>query len=229
MGDADADGDARIKTLGGTDAASFTIDPTSGQISTKGMLNFEEKPTYMVTVIATDPSLASGRAMVMITVKDDDDPGVVTGDDPADFAEKGTGTVASFEATDEDGDAIKWSLGGDDDANFNIGEDDGVLTFKSAPDFESPIDADMDNVYKVTIIANKGEKPVTVTVTDIEEEGSVDLSQPQPQVEIPVTASESDPGRRRERHDVAVGQVRGHGRLDRHRWRQGRELHAEGR
>ena len=192
LNSADADGDDMIHTLGGADAASFTIDSDSGQISVKGELDYETKSMYMVEVIATDPSLAKGTAMVMITVNDEDDPGVVMGDDPADYAENGDGPVASFTATDQDGDPIEWSLNGADEMDFEI-SDDGELTFKTSPNFEAPGDADTDNVYNVTIVANKGTKKVTVTVTDVEETGSVSLSQVQPQVEISVQASRSDP------------------------------------
>ena len=78
LNSADADGDDMIHTLGGADAASFTIDSDSGQISVKGELDYETKDMHMVEVTATDPSLAKGRAMVMITVIDKDDPAVPT-------------------------------------------------------------------------------------------------------------------------------------------------------
>ena len=48
-----------------------------------------------------------------------------------------------------------WSLGGDDAGAFSISAD-GMLTFRSSPDYENPMDADMDNVYMVTITAMTG-------------------------------------------------------------------------
>ena len=45
----DPDGDTPLTySLGGTDAASFDIDATSGQIKTKATLDFETKETYTV-------------------------------------------------------------------------------------------------------------------------------------------------------------------------------------
>ena len=41
-------------TLGGADAASFTINSGTGQLMATGMLNREVKDTYTVTVTATD-------------------------------------------------------------------------------------------------------------------------------------------------------------------------------
>ena len=50
----------------------------------------------------------------------------------------------------------------------------GVLTFRSAPDYENPADADMDNTYMVTVKADDGTymntRDVTVRVTtDVED------------------------------------------------------------
>ena len=50
----DKDGDLLLHTLSGPDAASFTID-NIGQLKTKAALDFETKPTYMVTVTANRP------------------------------------------------------------------------------------------------------------------------------------------------------------------------------
>ena len=49
-------GDTLTYTLGGSDATSFAIDETTGQLKTKDTLNYEAKDTYTVTVTATDSS-----------------------------------------------------------------------------------------------------------------------------------------------------------------------------
>ena len=72
----DADtSDTLTYTLGGTDAASFTIDSTSGQIQTKSGVtyDFEAKASYTVTVTASDGA-ASATATVTITITDVDEP-----------------------------------------------------------------------------------------------------------------------------------------------------------
>ena len=94
----------------------------------------------------------------------------------SDYAENGTGPVATFSATDQDGDAIEWSLGGDDNGDFTI--DGGVLAFKSSPNYESPVSASVGtladrNVYNVTVEATGGTQKVVVTVTNVDEDGSV--------------------------------------------------------
>ena len=121
-------------------------------------------------------------------------PAAFAQDTSIDYAENGTGPVASFTAFDEDGDAIVWSKSGADAGDFDISAG-GVLSFKKSPNYESPADADKDNVYMVTLEASGGTRDVSVTVTNEDEGGSVSLNDRQPQAGAgqTVTASASDP------------------------------------
>ena len=71
--------------------------------------------------------------------------------------------------------AITYSIdGGADAAKFNINATSGALTFKAAPDFEQPGDANGDNIYEVSVKATDAtglasSKLVKVTVTDVSE------------------------------------------------------------
>ena len=73
---------------------------------------------------------------------------------------------------------------------------DGELTFKKKPDYEKPTDADMDNVYEVTVQASDGKLTgmlkVKVTVSNEEEAGTVTLDKVTPVEGIPVTATLKD-------------------------------------
>lgn len=85
-----------------------------------------------------------------------------------------TTAVTTVTATDSNSDPITFSIsGGADAARFAINASTGVLTFSSAPDFESPTDADANNTYVVIVRASDGtlfsEQTITVTVTDVVE------------------------------------------------------------
>ena len=116
-------------TLGGPDASSFDIDSASGQITvgTGTELDFETKPSYMVTVIATDSFDVSASIDVTITVTEVNEGPMIAGIAEAEYAEDGTGPVATFTATDpENAGAIAWSLAtGGDDEDFEIDKADG--------------------------------------------------------------------------------------------------------
>ncbi|MBI4756151.1 MAG: tandem-95 repeat protein, partial [Betaproteobacteria bacterium] len=62
--------------------------------------------------------------------------------------------------------------GGADAARFAIDAASGALSFVAAPDFELPADADLDNVYEVTVTVSDGaggaaSQSISVTVTDV--------------------------------------------------------------
>lgn len=86
-------------------------------------------------------------------------------------AENSGGVIYTATATDPDGNALTFSLaGGADQALFRITAA-GALSFVSPPDFESPGDADRNNVYLVRIGVSDGMTSTTldlaVTVTNV--------------------------------------------------------------
>ena len=113
------------------------------------------------------------------------------------YQENRTASVATYGATDPNGDTISWSLPNTtfetDRGDFSISSG-GVLSFKSSPNYESPHDSDQNNVYKVTVRASDGrggtdDRDVTVTVTNVDEPGGVGLSSTSPQVGTVITAA----------------------------------------
>ena len=112
-----------------------------------------------------------------------------------DYPENAMSTVAAFSATDEDGTVLAWSLTGIDGGDFSI--DRGMLTFRRTPDYESPTDADLDNVYEVSVNVTDGinttSSAIRISVTNVDEQGVVFLSSLQPEVSVPLTASLKDP------------------------------------
>ena len=172
----DPDRDTLTYTLTGNDAgSSFTINSSTGQITVGAntTLDYETKASYMVTVGVTDGSEDDSIA-VTISVTDVVELGMVSGDATAEYAENGMEAVATYTA---DGPVrAGWSVSGADMDDFGISSA-GVLSFASAPDFENPTDADMDNTYMVTVKAEAGGEmemvAVTVMVTSVDEIGTL--------------------------------------------------------
>ncbi len=86
-------------------------------------------------------------------------------------AENSAGTFYTATASDPDGNPLTYTVaGGADSARFSITAA-GALSFVAAPDFESPADADGDNVYLVQLAASDGSASATldlaVTVTNV--------------------------------------------------------------
>ncbi|MEO1331808.1 MAG: cadherin repeat domain-containing protein, partial [Pseudomonadota bacterium] len=88
-------------------------------------------------------------------------------------------TVATIQASDAEDDPLSFlPLGGDDADLFDFNTATGALSFKSAPDFENPIDVggpNGDNGYVVEVGVTDGQetttKTITVQVTDVDDTG----------------------------------------------------------
>ena len=74
----DADDDTVTYVLGGTDAASFDIDASTGQLKTKAALDYEAKASYTVTVTVSDSRGGSESIDLTIMVTDVDEAPPVT-------------------------------------------------------------------------------------------------------------------------------------------------------
>ena len=137
------------------------------------------------------------------------------------FEEHGTGRVATLSALERDFTQVVkvWELVTDDDdpagsvadliafadyGHFRIDRDSAVMTFKSPPDYETPMSAAAttaatladENVYKVKAKVGDGEKflpvEITVQVRGKEEPGTVTFSNRQPEVGVKLTATLAD-------------------------------------
>ncbi|QSV73159.1 MAG: hypothetical protein HEQ20_23345 [Aphanizomenon flos-aquae KM1D3_PB] len=170
----DAEGTTLTYSLSGTDAGLFNIN--NGAVTFKTAPNFEV-PTdngannvYDINVIASDGALTATQA-VAITVTNVNEAPVITSAATATFAENGTGTVYTVTATDAEGTTLTYSLSGTDASFFNI--TNGVVTFKTAPNFEVPTDNGANNVYDINVIASDGTltatQAVAITVTNVNE------------------------------------------------------------
>ena len=181
--------------LGGTHSTSFTLN--TGVLSFTNPPDHEARVVYDLTLTASN-AMESSTLAVTVTVRDVNEPPVITGPDMVSIAENGADLVGTYRAMDPDADTtIVWRpLEGGDRDEFTFDDSNGRLTFKETPDFE---DAERfgNNVYDVTLgISGGGDTArfdVKVTVTNEEEQGTLLLSSPQPQVEAAFTATLTDP------------------------------------
>ena len=173
-------------SLSGSDAGDFTVNE-QGELRFRYTPDFEAPAdsgrdnVYEFSVRASDGS-NYGYLGVTVTVEDVNEAPVITTTSKTSFTyrENGTATIYTFSATDPEGATISWSPGGSDGGDFTITADSrgrGVLAFARPPDFESPTDADRDNVYEFTVVATDDQGltdsvEVTVTGTD-QNEGPV--------------------------------------------------------
>ena len=183
----DPNGDALTYTLGGPDAASFDIESdTSGQLESKAELDHEGRNSYTVTLTADDgrgQANSTATITVNIHVTDaDEEPTLMMGGlrifglSTIEYLEEGIDAVATYTAEGPMADMATWTLEGADADAFSLAAD-GMLTFSTSPDYEAHADADMDNIYRVTLRAADGTymdtRDVTVTVVNVEEDGVV--------------------------------------------------------
>ena len=171
----DADTDTLTYSLSGTDADSFSINSTDGQLRTKDALDFEgTKKSYTVIITVSDGKGGSDSISVTITVTDvnENHAPVFTDDKPTTRSvAENTGTGVDFgdevEATDADtADTLVYSLSGTNADSFTIDSTNGQLRTDAALDYETK------NSYSVTVtvIDNEGGSDTitaTINVTDV--------------------------------------------------------------
>ena len=210
----DPEGKDLTWSTGGTDADEFTL--------VDGALSFALTPDYEApldadrdNVYSLDVSASDGfnviTVAVTVAVGDVDEFPDITGPSEFTIAENTVNReIGTYTATDPEDRPLEWDelysarLHGPDYGDFDFLFDDKFdrsarLRLKRVPDFESPTDADRNNVYEVIIHSNDFEGPnwqwetfdVQVTVTNVNEP--------------PVVVSGPKALTRRENSDVFLG------------------------
>ena len=154
----------------GATTATLTIDPTADVV-----LELDE--TVALT-LATGTGYTVGTTTTVTGTILNSPPNTaptITSNSTANFAENGIGIVYTITATDVEGTTLTYALlNSDPDASlFNINSTTGAITFKTAPDFETPLNNGADNTYNLTVTASDGSltgsKAIAITVTDLNE------------------------------------------------------------
>ena len=164
----DADGTTPTYLIaGGADAALFSIDPTTGELSFLNAPDFEHpldadaNNIYEVIVRATDGVNTDSQVLSVVVTNENDNAPVIGSNGGGatasiNIAENAT-TVTTVTATDADGTTPTYSIaGGADAALFTIDPITGKFSFLNAPDFENPTDANHNGIYEVIVRATDG-------------------------------------------------------------------------
>ncbi|MEQ8857879.1 MAG: cadherin domain-containing protein [Pseudomonadales bacterium] len=141
----DAGSDPTTYSLGaGADAAAFTIDATTGEVTLSADPDFEAKPSYSFTVIATDGDGNSGQQPVTLAINNLDEvaPTITSSAVAAAIDENSGAGQEVYTATSTDTGDIStgnpsYSLAGADATAFSIDPASGAVTLTGDPNFEA--------------------------------------------------------------------------------------------
>ena len=161
-------------------AGLFDIDPISGELELRGTVNFEAAPNSFDVEVTVDDGFNFDTRAVTISINDvPEAPRIVTSilNSVSENTAVGT-TVATMQATDDDGDASTWSIdGGSGAAIFDIDLTSGELTLAVAVDFET-----LPNEYTLDITATDPDllsdtETFKIDITDVKEAPTIDSGQ----------------------------------------------------
>ena len=167
---------------GGDDVDFFRLDSASGALAFQAAVDYEAPQdsdadnVYQLAITATDELGNSAQLELAVNLSNiNDNPPILT-TPPASLttAENDSAVVYTAQASDLDGDALSYSLDGADAQHFTLGATSGTLQFDHAPDYETPLDANQDNVYELAISVSDGEyqssAQLSISVSDSNDE-----------------------------------------------------------
>ena len=160
-----------VSGTGDTDNNVFTI--TNNELKTKAVFDYETKNSYSIRVKTTDQGGLSFEKQLTIGVSNVNEPPVIT--TPITFSiPENAKSVGKINAEDPEKDAITFALAGINASLLAINPTTGELSFKTAPDFEKPLDNEKKNLYKTQVEVkdannNQAIQDIIITVTNVNE------------------------------------------------------------
>jgi len=160
-------------TLTGTDAGFFTLDTTTGLITSKAVSDFETKASYEITIGVMDSNDNTATLTLAISVENADEEAPVFTSVPSLNLDENQ--IIYYQAAASDDIAIKagsFVLAGKDAEYFNIDPDTGLITSKIAADFESK------HSYNITVtVSDTSDKVsalgITIIINDLDDSAPV--------------------------------------------------------
>ena len=153
--------------VGTSECYTFTTTSSGSKIEVVNISGFSD---FTATIPAPEPPQPSTSTQTPTTrnsgsgggggspAKSNQRPTLDVDDNQLTYRENGTGPVATFDASDPDNDDLSWQVEGPDRKSFDI-SDEGVLSFKTSPDFENPADSNGDNEYRISITVEDDASP----------------------------------------------------------------------
>ena len=171
------EGDTLTYSLSGTDAASFSIGSSTGQITTKTGVTYDyesSKKSYSLAVDVSDGKGGQISTPVTVNLTDVNEApsfseGASATREVAENSAAGTSVGAAVTATDPDaGNTLTYTLSGTDAASLDIGSSTGQLTTKTGVTY----DYETKSSYSLTVEASDGNGgtasiAVTINLTDV--------------------------------------------------------------
>ena len=146
--------------ISGTDSSKFSINTSSGAVVFLSPPDFESPTdngldnTYNFTVTVSDGSLSSTQSIAVAVGNVNEAPSFSIAS--AQSYVENSGATISVVANDPDASSsLTYTLSGADASKFTI-SGSGVLSFSSAPDYESPSDSGSNNVFNVSVAVFDG-------------------------------------------------------------------------
>ncbi|KHG41177.1 MAG: cadherin-like domain-containing protein [Aphanizomenon flos-aquae KM1D3_PB] len=162
-------------TLDGADASNFEVEGKVLYLKANTVLNYESKNSYDVKVNVDDSTVGNTPDVFTnftLKVADVNAPVITT---PTTFSiPENTKSVGKVNAEDPEKDAITFALAGIDASLLAINTTTGELSFKTAPDFEKPLDNEKKNLYKTQVEVkdannNQAIQDIIIKVTNVNE------------------------------------------------------------
>jgi hypothetical protein len=162
-------------SLVGTDAAAFTINEDSGEVTLIANPDHESQSEYNFTVVATDGAGNASEKLVSLAINNLDEvaPSITSGDTATAIDENsGEGQVVYTATATDDADisdGFAFSLA-DDSLGFSIDADTGVVTTNAnfAADYENA-ESQSFTVVVTDAAGNASEQVVSVAINNLDE------------------------------------------------------------
>jgi uncharacterized protein (DUF2141 family) len=187
--DPDAGTTLTYSITAGNAAGTFAVNPSTGQLTVAGALDFETMSSYALTVQVSDGALTSTATVTVGILNANESPVIANQSrSVAENSANGTLVGAALTATDPDaGTTLTYSLtAGNTGGVFALNASTGQLTVAGALDFEAT------STYALTVQVSDGTlsstATVTVSITDVAEAATlISLNPPSGAVGTEVT------------------------------------------